>query len=136
MAKSIFPQDMMKSSGSEMSLEGIISKLTYFENQIQLIHWQTLSHAEHSALNFYDYLHDFKDEVVEKLMGYMGKRPKAPKVMPVTDGIISSNIVSEVIEFAHQLMEWAESNNYCDVENMAQSLSGEAAKTKYLLTQS
>jgi DNA-binding ferritin-like protein len=134
MAKSLFPEDMMKSSGSEMSLESIASKLTYFHEQLHLLHWQTGSYAEHKALGgLYDYVHDFKDDVIEKLMGYMGKKPSVFKLEPLSAATAVS-VVSELISYAHDLMTWAEANKYCDVENLAQSLSGEAAKTKYLLT--
>lgn len=133
MAKSLFPEEMMKSSG-EMSLESIASKLTYFHEQLHLLHWQTSSYAEHKALGgLYDYVHDFKDDVIEKLMGYMGRKPSVFKLEPLS-AATSASVVSELISYAHQLMEWAEANRYCDVENLAQSLSGEAAKTKYLLT--
>ena len=36
--------------------------------------------------------------------------------------------------FAKELEEWAEEKEYCDIENIAQGLSGEAAKVIYLLT--
>jgi hypothetical protein len=36
--------------------------------------------------------------------------------------------------FASSLKSFAESNGYHDIANLADSLSGEAAKTKYLLT--
>jgi hypothetical protein len=130
---SIFPEQMIRSS--EMSLESVAAKLTYFHEQLHLLHWQTSSYAEHQALGgLYDYVHDFKDGVVEKLMGYIGRRPRAYKIEPLTDGVDCRMLVGDVISFAHQLMTWAESNRYCDVENLAQELSGEAAKTKYLLT--
>ena len=117
-----------------MTLEGIAGKLTYFHEQLHLLHWQTTSYAEHQALGgLYDYVHDFKDGVVEKLMGYTGKRPGVYKLEPLSTATAGA-VVSELITFAHELMEWAEANKYCDVENLAQSLSGEAAKTKYLLT--
>lgn len=133
MAKSLFPQEMMKST--EMTLESVASRLTYFHEQLHLLHWNTSSYAEHQALGgLYDYVHDFKDGVVEKLMGYMGKRVGQLKMEPVVPTANASAVVSELISFSHQLMEWAEANRYCDVENLAQSLSGEAAKTKYLLT--
>lgn len=138
--KSLFPEDIMlhsASSGKEsLSLETVASKLDYFVAQIQLVHWQTPSHAEHTALNFYDTVHDFKDDVMEKLMGYTGRKVKSFPRLPIKDNVVASNIVTEVKNFAHELMEWAEENRYCDVENIAQSLSGEAAKTLYLLTQS
>ena len=133
MVKSIFPSEMLR--GTEMSLEGVASKLTYFHEQLHLLHWNTQSYAEHQALGgLYDYVHDFKDGVVEKLMGYMGKRVGQLKIDPISPTASSTAVVGELITFAHDLMTWAEANRYCDVENLAQSLSGEAAKTKYLLT--
>lgn len=135
MAKSLFPSDMLKSGGGEMTLENIAGKLTYFHEQLHLLHWQTSSYAEHQALGgLYDYVHDFKDGVIEKLMGYMGKRPKAPKVEPLSDSASASLVVSELMSFASGLKSFAESNGYHDISNLADALSGEAAKTKYLLT--
>ena len=133
--KSLFPEDMMKSSGAEMTLETIAGKLTYFHEQLHLLHWQTSSYAEHQALGgLYDYVHDVKDEIVEKIMGYTGKKPKAFKVEPLSDSATSSGVVVSLISFAKQLEEFAEANNMPDIENISQSLSGEAAKTKFLLT--
>lgn len=134
MAKSLFPQEMLSSS-STVTLESIAGKLTYFHEQLHLIHWQTSSYAEHQAVgSLYDYVHDFKDGVIEKLMGYTGKRVQAYKMDPIVNSATATTVVTDIISFAHELMTWAESNKYCDVENMAQELSGEAAKTKYLLT--
>ena len=135
MAKSLFPSDMLKSSSGEMSVDGVAAKLTYFHEQLHLLHWQTTSYAEHQALGgLYDYVHDFKDGVVEKLMGYTGKRPKAFKVEPLSDGANASNVVTELMSFASSLKSYAESNSFHDIANLADALSGEAAKTKYLLT--
>ena len=127
---------MLKSAGTgEMTLETIAGKLTYFHEQLHLLHWQTQSYAEHQALGgLYDYVHDFKDGVIEKLMGYMGKRPKAPKMEPLSDTASASIVVSELMSFASSLKSFAESNSYHDIANLADALSGEAAKTKYLLT--
>jgi len=135
MAKSLFPSDMLKSGAGEMTLESIAGKLTYFHEQLHLLHWQTTSYAEHQALGgLYDYVHDFKDGVVEKLMGYTGKRPKAFKMEPLSDGANASNVVTELMSFASSLKSYAESNSFHDIANLADALSGEAAKTKYLLT--
>lgn len=135
--KSLFPQDMLSSSmgsGGEMTLESIASKLTYFHEQLHLLHWQTASYAEHQALGgLYDYVHDFKDGVIEKLMGYMNKRPSAYKIEPI-GAATATVVVSELMSFASSLKSFAESNSYHDISNFADSLSGEAAKTKYLLT--
>ena len=134
MAKSLFPDEMLKSSSVEMSIDAVASKLTYFHEQLHLLHWQTKSYAEHQALGgLYDYVHDFKDGVVEKLMGYTGKRPGVYKLEPLSAATADS-VVSELISFASSLRSFADSKNYQDIANLADSLSGEAAKTKYLLT--
>jgi DNA-binding ferritin-like protein len=132
--KSIFPDEMMKSSGAEMTLESIAAKLTYFHEQLHLTHWQTKSYAEHQALGgLYDYVHDFKDGLIEKIMGYTGKRPTAYKIEPLTN-CTGVQCVTDLLSFASSLKDYGERNSFHDVCNLADALSGEAAKTKYLLT--
>lgn len=132
MAKSLFPEDMMKSG--ELNLETIAGKLTHFHEQLHLLHWQTKSYAEHQALGgLYDYVHDFKDGVIEKLMGYTGKRPAPYKIEPLIN-CTSNECVSNLLSFASSLKSYADANNFHDIGNLADALSGEAAKTKYLLT--
>ena len=132
MIKSLFPQEML--SSGDMSLESIASKLTYFHEQLHLLHWQTTSYAEHQALGgLYDYVHDFKDGVIEKLMGYTGKRPAPYKIEPLTN-CTGNECVSNLLSFASSLKSYGEANSYHDIANLADALSGEAAKTKYLLT--
>lgn len=133
MGLSIFPDSMKPSS--EMTLEGIASKLTYFHLQLHLIHWQTESYAQHIALgSLYDYVHDFKDDATEKLMGYMGKKIKNIKLIPLQDNATSSSVVNEIKSWAAELGTFARMNGYSDIDNMSQDLSGHAAKTLYLLT--
>ena len=132
MAKSLFPDEMMKSG--ELNLETIAGKLTYFHEQLHLLHWQTKSYAEHQALGgLYDYVHDFKDGVIEKLMGYTGKRTGVYKIEALS-AADSNSVVTALMDFSSNLKRYAESNSYHDIANLADALSGEAAKTKYLLT--
>jgi hypothetical protein len=132
MAKSLFPDEMMKSG--ELNLETIAGKLTYFHEQLHLTHWQTTSYAEHKALGkLYEYVQDFKDDVIEKLMGYTGKRLTPHKIEPLIN-CTGNECVSNILSFASSLKSYAESNGYHDIDNLADALSGEAAKTKYLLT--
>ena len=134
--KSLFPEEMMSkaSVSSEMSLEGIAGKLTYFHEQLHLLHWQSQSYAEHKALGkLYEYVHDFKDGVVEKLMGYLGKRPQVFKIEPLSNATPMS-VVENLCMFASELKAYGEANKFHDICNLADALSGEAAKTKYLLT--
>jgi hypothetical protein len=132
--KSIFPDEMMKSSGAEMTLESIAAKLTYFHEQLHLTHWQTTSYAEHQATGaLYDYVHDFKDGLIEKIMGYTGKRPTAYKIDALTN-CTGIQCVTDLLSFASSLKDYGERNSFHDVCNLADALSGEAAKSKYLLT--
>lgn len=122
---------------TEMTLESIAGKFAFFHEELHLLHWQTTSYATHMALgSLYDYVHDFKDGVIEKLMGYMnGRRINVYKIDPLM--VTSADVVvSDLISFAASLKSFAEANGYNDISNLADSLSGEAAKTKYLLTMS
>lgn len=132
--KSIFPEELLNSASETLTLETIASKLTYFHEQLHLLHWQTTSYAQHQALgSLYDYVHDFKDGVIEKLMGYLNKRPQAYKLEQLTSATPMA-VVENLCNFASSLKSYAESNKFHDISNLADALSGEAAKTKYLLT--
>lgn len=131
MSLNIFPEGMMK---SEMTLESIAGKLTYFHEQLHLIHWQTSIYAEHMATGaLYDYVHDFKDGLMEKLMGYTGRKPGVFKIEPLSS-VSSQAVAGEMISFASELKSFAERNSYLDIGNLADEFSGETAKFKYLLT--
>jgi hypothetical protein len=124
-----------KSNGpGTMSLESIASKLTHFQEQLHLLHWQTSSYAEHKATGkLYEYIQDFKDDLMEKLMGYTARKPMSLKIDPIGPAEVAM-VVSELMSFASSLKVYGESNAYHDIANLADALSGEAAKTKYLLT--
>lgn len=122
-----------------MTAEEIRNKLFYFENAAHAFHQDTTSGWEHDALGkLYSELADFKDDIPEKIMGYMeGKRIGSLKreQIPSYSGKESSVKLSEdIVSFAKSLEEWAEEKEYCDISNIAQSLSGLAAKTLYRLT--
>lgn len=118
-----------------MTTEEIAGKLTFFQEQIHLIHWQTRSYAEHKALGkFYEFIQDFKDEVVEKLMGYTGKRIQGLKIEIIDSKADSMKVVEDIQKFSKELEVFGDASKFGDISNLAQALSGEAAKTKYLLT--
>jgi hypothetical protein len=135
--KSLFPEEML-SLGSVMTIESIAAKLSYFFEQIHLLHLQTPSHAEHSALNVWEDVVDAKDAILEELMGYEGRKIKSYKMDPILDYApgAPTRVLTELKSFASQLEDYGESKGYGNIENLAQDLSGKAAKTLYLLTQS
>ena len=138
MATSLFPSDMMENAkGNALTPELIAGKLSFFYEQLHLLHWQTTSYAEHQALGgIYDKVGDLQDEIIEKIMGYKGIKVKAFKIDTLKDYSSGApmQVVSDLITFAKQLQGYGEANNMPDIENIAQSLSGEAAQTKYRLT--
>ena len=121
-----------------MTPEEIQAKLFSFRNSAHKLHLDTRSFSEHKAADeLYSQLSDFTDEISEKLMGYMnGKRIGIGKLdpLPVYESGALMKLAKEVMQFGADLEDWAKSKNYCDIENIAQALSGLGAKTAYLLT--
>jgi hypothetical protein len=137
MEKSLFPKEMLNTSGGELSPDVIATKLSWFELQLHNLHWNTRSYAEHMALGaLYDKVFDLKDEIIEKIMGYTRLRAKIGIIAPLREYSvgISEGVVMELRTFAKQLENYGNSNNMPDIENISQSLSGDCAKTLYLLT--
>lgn len=118
--------------------EQIKSKLFSLEFKAHSLHLDTKSFAEHKALGkAYEGIHDLKDEILEKIMGYQnGKRIGKSKVedSPEYSHEAVNAFVKEGMDFSYELYEWAGGKKYSDIENIAQSLSGLFAQTKYLLT--
>lgn len=124
---------------STMTPEDIRNKLFYFHQAAHVFHQETMGGWEHDALGkLYTELVEFKDDIPEKIMGYMGgERIGSFKALPVPEytGKESSNkLVKEIMDFAYKLEKWAEEKEFCDISNIAQSLSGLGAKTVYRLT--
>lgn len=131
----IFPSSMKNHNEDECTPESVAMKLSYFQDQIHLIHWQTTKYVEHMALgSLYDCIFTFKDDVMEKIMGYTGNRPKGFIPKPLLDNVDASSVVRDLISYANKMETWAKEKKYSDIEGMAQTLSGKGAKTLYLLT--
>lgn len=132
MAKSLFPEEMMNVNA--LTLESIASKLIGFELQLHMIHWQTMGYAEHQATNLYDTIHEFTDTYMEKLMGYNGRKIRDLKLAPIIPNANAFTVVKDIVDYSEELCKFAKANNYSDLDNMSQELSGNAAKTLFLLT--
>ena len=118
-----------------MTTEDIAGKLAFFHEQFHLIHWETRSFAEHTATGkFYEYLQDFKDEVIEKMMGYTGKRIQSLKIELIGNKADALTVADQVMKFSKELEAFGDAKGFGDISNLAQALSGETAKLKYLLT--
>lgn len=128
----LFPKEY-----ANLSPELIGERLTFYKEQMQLYHWQTSSYAEHKTLDdLITSISDLRDEIIEKVMGYSGRRIRSYKLLPFEEYRIDScmTISTEILNFAAQLKNYAQSNKMHDINNLADTLSGEAAKAKYLFT--
>jgi hypothetical protein len=102
-----------------MTTEEIAGKLTFFHEQVHMIHWQTRSFAEHKATGgFYEFLQDFKDDVVEKLMGYTGKRIQAMKIELIGNNADAMDVADKVMQFSKELEAFGDSRGFWDISNM------------------
>jgi DNA-binding ferritin-like protein len=118
----------------ECNVDTIAGKLTYLHVQLHLLHWQTTSYAKHNALgDLYEYVEDFKDIIVEKIMGYTGRKPGIFKI-PALTAATPESVLEEMLQYASTMKTYGEMNEYHDICNLADEFSGMAAKTKYLLT--
>lgn len=124
----------------EVSINDInkyVTQLYLLPDKIQFCHHLTLSFAQHSALDrTYDSLSALKDSIVEKIIGYTGKRFTALSLGNISGfgPNMPKMLADEIMSFGKELEEWAEENEYCDVENLAQEYSGVGAQLAYLLT--
>lgn len=131
----------IKSEKEEVSVDlkptEIQSMLFYFHDVAHKFHLNTKSFAEHKATDYlYKEMVDIKDGISEKLQGYLDETIgdiEIGKIPKYTD-TSCKKLAKEIMDFAYKLYEWAEEKRYCDIENMAQELSGVGAKFNYLLT--
>lgn len=132
-------EDKEQKKESKMTPDMIRDRLFYFRDAAHHYHQETKGGWEHDALGkLYDGISDFEDDIPEKIMGYMGgkrlgklNRIQVPEYSSSAD---SMKLAKDLIDFSYEVYEWAGDNKFCDVENLAQGLSGLAAKTVYRLT--
>lgn len=99
---------------------------------VKLSHYITKSFAEHEALGkTYDAVNDLIDTITEKLIGYSDVDPQ-PLVIGTVSPSEPKTLGVYIMSMAKKLEEWAGSKEYCDIENLAQELSGVGAQLKYL----
>ena len=137
----VHKEDKKENEKSKMKMtpEYVSDMLFYFHDAAHKFHQDTMDGWEHDAMGkLYESLVEFKDDIPEELMGYMGgKRLKGLNKIDLPDyknKQDSVKLCEEIILFAYELYEWAGDKKYCDIENKAQDLSGVAAKTIYRLT--
>jgi len=99
---------------------------------VKLSHYRTRSFAAHEALGrTYDSVNDLIDTITEKLIGYSDIDP-ADLVIGTVSVQLPKELGASIISTAKKIEEFAETKEYCDIENLAQELSGAGATLRYL----
>lgn len=100
--------------------------------QVKLSHYVTRQFPAHEALGrTYDGIAGMIDEITEQLIGYSGKDP-AGLVIGTLQAGTPAELADAITAGARKLEKYAESKEYCNIENLAQELSGLGAQLKYL----
>lgn len=113
----------------------ILSIFFHLKNQTELFHWQTYSHAEHSAFgDLYETLENLVDTFMESYMGCYG-RPTIFKSIKLAnygerDCIEYYSSIIALINQCQENLPQTELNNILD------EIKAAINKTKYLLTMS
>jgi hypothetical protein len=122
-----------------MNLASNVNFFIGLQNQLRIIHWQTKSHARHSAFGeTYNVLSDLIDEYVEQAMGkydrfVLDDETKNIQLSNLKDIDMKSfikTVASALIQFTEELDE-----TDTNLLNLRDEILGAVYKLSYLLTQ-
>jgi hypothetical protein len=115
----------------------VISPLIQFQQQLRIFHWQTVSHAQHTAFgSAYEALDDLVDTFVETYMGIFGRSKPTVVFQIELKPLSSSDVVNDVLlTFEKYLRDMSlELEEFTDLLNIRDSILGEVNKLRYLLS--
>lgn len=110
----------------------IYTEIHKFLLNLKLNHYRTKSFAAHEALGrIYGELNDLADSITEKLIGYSDVYPDSFNIGTVAPQGLKV-IATSLISLGNQIEEYADEKGFCDIENLAQELSGLGAQLNFL----
>lgn len=121
-------------------MKKILTKSLQLQAQMRILHWQTMSYAEHNAFgNFYDAVDDLIDKLLEAVQGKYSRI-----LLGGLDSIQISDYNNLKIQMFLADMEifygteiftcGIDKQNDAEIDNIVQEIRAEIAKLKYLLT--
>lgn len=132
----LFPKEMMASSN--LTAERIYAALISLEVEAHFLHLTTKSFAEHKATDeLYSGISGFRDTIMENILGHMAGKGTSllpPKGISVKTGRSANEVARELCDFAYQLHEWSEEQDWYDLTNISDELCALGTKVQYLLT--
>jgi len=115
-----------------VSAKTLISELHEVLMCTKLSHYSTKSFAQHEALGkTYDSINDLADSITERILGYTNDTLTSftfKEILPSPASMLGTKIIG----LAERLEKTSKENNWPDVENLAQELSGVGAQLSYL----
>ena len=115
--------------------DSIINDLQKLDAKLELYHHNTKAFSQHKAYDeIYAAFDFYKDDLIEKIIGYTGDRYKSVSVQVEYTDTTGIELVSDLADLSLNLASFAEANGYSDLKNISDSLSGLSAKLNYLLT--
>lgn len=115
--------------------DNIINDLQKLDAKLELYHHNTKAFSQHKAYDeIYAAFDFYKDDLIEKIIGYTGDRYKSVSVQVEYTDTTGIELVSDLADLSLNLASFAEANGYSDLKNISDSLSGLSAKLNYLLT--
>jgi len=121
----------------------IIPKFLGLQNQIRVLHWQTVSFAEHKALGkAYEALDPLIDQFVEVYFGSHGRHSavmeegetRAPQEIVDYGKMTPAQLVDDGIAFLKQELDEYLDEDDTELYNIRDEMLAVLNRTKYLLT--
>ena len=120
-------------------MDKVIVNLLKLQNQLRILHWQTLSYAAHKALgNAYDDLDDLIDSLVEV---HQGKYGRIIFDTPIALGLVNQDeidledILTQLVEYlTGPFNEMHDSVKDTDCLNIRDEILAVINKLRYLMT--
>lgn len=117
----------------------IVTKFLTFLNQVKILHWQTVSYAEHKTLDgIYESLEDNIDEFIETFMGKYGRIVSASTFnlsLQNYSSLPPMELMNQISAYLiDELPGLLDPKKDTDLLNIRDTILGNVNQTKYLLT--
>ena len=117
----------------------IVTKFLTYQNQVKILHWQTLSYAEHKTLDgLYDSLSGNIDEFIETFMGKYGRIISQNSFVLNLENYKNLAPLALMVEIENYLINelptMLDATKDTDLLNIRDEILGSVNQTKYLLT--